>query len=381
MRVVICANTAWNLHNFRAGLIRALIARGMEVVAVAPPDSKHGPMLESLGCRFVPLPMDSKGTSPLGDLRLLLGFLGIFRRLKPDCFLGYTIKPNIYGSFAARVLGICVINNVSGLGTAFVSESWLTRVARSLYRLALSRSKVVFFQNRDDLDLFVESGLVRSEQVRLLPGSGIDLQRFAPVAIGRREAEGPVFLLIARLLWDKGVGEYVEAARRVKARLPSARFQLLGFLDVENRSAVNRDAVEAWVAEGLVEYLGRTDDVRPFIAGADCVVLPSYYREGVPHSLLEAAAMARPIITTDWIGCREVVDDGVSGYLCAVRDPASLATAVLRFIELPLRERLAMGAAGRAKMEREFDEKFVIDAYLEAIIAGRHWSNSTDHTN
>lgn len=367
MRVVICSNTAWSLYNFRAGLIRSLLAHGMEVVAVAPPDSKHATLLTGLGCRFEPMPMDNKGTSPVADALLTARFARLFRRLKPDWFLGYTIKPNVYGSLAARLFGIPVINNVSGLGTAFIRHGWLTRVVSALYRVTLGSSRTVFFQNPDDLSLFVDAGLVRREQARLLPGSGIDLQRFAPVATGlRRESEGPVFLLIARLLWDKGVGEYVEAARLVRAKLPEARFQLLGFLDVENRTAVPRADVDAWGREGLVDYLGAAEDVRASIAAADCVVLPSY-REGTPRSLLEAAAMAKPLLATDVPGCRTVVDDGVNGFLCSARDPKALADAMIRFAKLDPQARQLMGDASRAKMEREFDENIVIDAYLDAL--------------
>jgi glycosyltransferase involved in cell wall biosynthesis len=204
--------------------------------------------------------------------------------------------------------------------------------------------------------------------VAVLPGSGIDLERFRPVTdpeIGAA-ARPVVFLLVARLLWDKGVGEFVEAARRIRAERGDASFCLLGFLDAHNQTAIPPGVVEGWVAEGLIEYLGATDDVRPFLAAADCVVLPSY-REGTPRSLLEAAAMGRPLIATDAPGCRDVVEEGVNGYLCAVRDPASLAAAMTRFLDLDLEARAAMGQASRAMAERDYDEALVIDAYRRAI--------------
>lgn len=365
-KVVISINTSWNIVNFRAGLMRALQRRGFEVVA-ASPDDGYAARLSEIGCRHVPLAMDNKGTSPLRDAALFFRYLGLMRRERPVIYLGWTIKPNVYGSLAARLLGIPTINNVSGLGTAFLRDGWLTRVVKLLYRAALSRSACVFFQNRDDRDLFVGARLVRPEQARLLPGSGVDLDRFSPAPPAPRAAdEGPVFILIARLLWDKGVGEYVEAAQRVKAREPRARFLLLGFLDVENRTAVPRETVEGWEREGIVFYLGQTDDVRPHIAAADCVVLPSY-REGTPRSLLEAAAMARPLIATDVPGCREVVDDDVNGWLCKARDAEDLADKMLRFIAASEEQRLEMGRQSRLKAEREFDERVVIDAYLEAI--------------
>jgi len=365
-KLLLSANTSWNIANFRAGLVQTMVAHGFEVVAASPVDA-HAARLEEIGCRHVPLAMDNKGANPLRDAALFLLYLRLMRRERPDIYLGWTIKPNIYGSLAARLLGIPIVNNISGLGTAFLSDGWLTRVVKPLYRLALRHSSRVFFQNRDDCELFVSSRLVRPEQGRLLPGSGIDLDRFAPVPPAPRAAgEGPVFILIARLLWDKGVGEYVEAARRVKAQVPQARFRLLGFLDVENRTAVPHEVVESWEGEGIVDYLGQTDDVRPHIAAADCVVLPSY-REGTPRSLLEAAAMARPLIATDVPGCREVVDDEVNGWLCKVRDAEDLADSMLRFAQVSDERKLEMGRQSRLKAEREFNEHVVIGAYLDAI--------------
>jgi glycosyltransferase involved in cell wall biosynthesis len=220
---------------------------------------------------------------------------------------------------------------------------------------------VVFFQNEDDRDLFLSRHLTLASQVRVLPGSGIDLKRFAAQPMGNTSG-APVFLMVARLLRDKGVVEFVDAARKVRAIVPRARFQLLGALGTENRTAIDAGTIAEWVAEGVVEYLGHTDDVRPDIEAADCVVLPSY-REGAPRTLIEAAAMARPLIATDVAGCRSVVDDGVTGFLCKPRSAGSLSASCLRFIALPTQDRVRMGLAGRAKMEREFDHARVVAAY------------------
>lgn len=364
-KVLIALNTAWNLVNFRAGLIRGLLDADYEVVTVAPPDD-HVPRLRELGCRYVPLAMDNKGTHPGHDLLLSWRFWRLLRRERPDVFLGYTIKPNVYGSLAAHALGIPAINNIAGLGAVFIKQDWLTRLVRGLYRLALSRSKRVFFQNEDDRRLFVEGGLVRAEVTDRLPGSGVDLERFAFKPLVPSVPGGMRFLLIARMLRDKGVGEYVEAARRLRARCPDAEFRLLGFLDADNPSAISCAQMQSWVDEGVVVYLGASDDVRPHLADADCVVLPSY-REGVPRTLLEAAATGRPIITTDAVGCRDVVDDGVNGYLCRARDAADLADKLERMVLLAPEARAEMGRRGREKMEREFDERIVIRRYLAAI--------------
>jgi len=365
LKVLIALNTSWNLFNFRAGLIRALVAKGYEVVAVAPND-EYAPRLAELGCRFVALPMDNKGTHPGRDLLLFFRFFNLLRRERPDVFLGYTVKPNVYGSLAAHVLGIPVVNNIAGLGAVFIRDNWLTRLVRLLYKTALSRSRHVFFQNEEDMRLFVEQGLVAAEKVSRLPGSGVDLAAFRYAPMQPLENQTFRFLLVARLLWDKGVGEYVEAARMVRRKYPTAKFQLLGFLDVKNPTAVSNTQMDDWVEEGVVEYLGVADDVKPYMAAADCVVLPSY-REGVPRSLLEAAAIGRPIVTTDAVGCRDAVDDGVNGLLCRVSDAKDLADKLLRMIEMSPEERARMGLMGRRKMELEFDEKIVINRYLRVI--------------
>lgn len=367
IKVVIALNTAWNVLNFRSGLIRAFVAAGYEVVAVAPND-KYSDGLKTLGCRFVPLHMDNGGTNPVKDVLLLWRFLRFFAKERPDVFLGYTVKPNVYGSLAARWLRIPVINNIAGLGAAFIRGGMVMRIVRWLYRTALRRSAQIFFQNDDDRQLFVSGGLVPASKTALLPGSGIDLVRFASApmpAIGDDCATFR-FLLVARMLRDKGVGEYVEAARLLRKRWPQVEFCLLGFLDVKNPAAISRAEMDAWVAEGVVNYLGESDDVRSQLAAATCVVLPSY-REGTPRSLLEAAAMARPIITTDAVGCREVVDDGVNGYLCKVRDAADLAVKMEQMLFLSPEVRSEIGRRGRQKVEREFDEQIVIGKYLEAI--------------
>jgi glycosyltransferase involved in cell wall biosynthesis len=363
-KIVISINAAWNIVNFRLTLIEALRRAGHEVVALAPPDS-YSVRLIGLGIDYRPIAMDKKGVSPLADLFLLVRYWRALRDIGPDLFLGYTAKPNIYGSLAAHALGIKVINNVSGLGTAFIRDGLLTRIVSFLYRLAFRRSATVFFQNPEDRDLFVGKRLVAAGKARLLPGSGIDLERFQPAPDGPRD-QGFGFLLVARLLWDKGVGEFVEAARIVRRIYPQAQFRLLGFLDSANRTAVPRAQVERWVAEGVLDYLGAAEDVRPFLAAADCVVLPSY-REGLPRTLLEAAAMAKPLIATDVPGCRHIVEDGVNGLLCAVRDPESLAAAMIRMIEAPEDQRAGWGRAGRERAEREFDDRIAIDLYLKAI--------------
>jgi glycosyltransferase involved in cell wall biosynthesis len=372
-KLVISSNTAWSLFNFRAGLIRALVSEGYEVVAVAPYD-EYASRLATLGCRFIPLPMDNKGTHPGRDFLLLCRYWMLLAKERPAAYLGYTVKPNVYGSLAARTLGIPVINNIAGLGVVFIKDSFLTKVVKALYRLALSRSFRIFFQNEDDRKLFIQSGLVEKEKTDRLPGSGVDLSLYVPKVqapssnVVDGEKKGTFrFLLAARMLWDKGVGVYVEAARLVKQRYPHVEFCLLGFMDVKNPAAISREQMSEWNDEGVIRYLGVTDDMKAALAETDCVVLPSFYREGVPRTLLEAAAMACPVITTDAVGCREAVDDEVNGFLVHPRDPNDLAEKMVRMIKLSSEARALMGHAGRRKMELEFDEKIVIRRYLEVI--------------
>ena len=362
-RVVLAANSLWNIVNFRTGLIRALKAAGYDPVVIAPADPAMEPRLVELGAEHIAIPIDRAGTNPLADLRLVWTYRRLLKELGPFAYLGFTIKPNIYGGIAASLTSVPLIANVSGLGTVFIKRGALLAVVSRLYRFALKRAAVVFFQNLDDLELFVARRLVTRAQAQLLPGSGVDLDRFQPVAVPTGLT---TFLFIGRLLADKGVWEFVQAARMVRADVPGARFQLLGPLDEGNRSAIARADLDRWVAEGSVEYLGETEDVRPFIAQATAVVLPSY-REGLPRSLLEAAAMGRPLIATDVPGCRQVVDPGVNGFLSQARDPTSLARAMKDLIEASADERARMGAASRRMVEQGYSETVVIHAYLDAL--------------
>ena len=364
MHILITVNAAWNIWNFRRHIVDALIADGHRVTVLAPADDSVT-NLKSIGCHFLPLEMNVKGLNPLQDFKLIQRFKRVFRSERPDVILSYTIKNNIFGAMAAKAYKTPFVPNVTGLGTAFLSGGLLQAVAQGLYRKSFAPLSYIFFQNKDDQELFVKRGLVQSKQSYLLPGSGIDLEHFS-AAEYPKATKGPVFLMIARLLRDKGVIEFVEAARQIKSRHPQVRFHLLGATGSENRSAIDATTVQDWVAEGVIHYLGTTNDVRPAILDASCVVLPSY-REGAPRTLIEAAAMARPVITTDVPGCRAVIDRDVSGFLCQVRNAKSLASAIERFLELSPSQQQIMGRAGRIKMEREYDQVIVVQAYREVI--------------
>jgi glycosyltransferase involved in cell wall biosynthesis len=366
MRIAVMTNSAWSLVNFRLNLMRELQAGGHEVVAIAPQDAVQVAHLQTAGVRFIPVAISGAGTNPLHELQSVLALRHIFKVQGVDVVLSYTPKGNLYTALASLSLGVAFVPNVSGLGRAFIRKSWVTVVVKLLYRLTFGRAYKVFFQNLDDMHLFVASGLVSPTRCERLPGSGVDLSRFTFQPMPRHAQDAPVFLLVARLLWDKGVGEFVEAARQVRQQFPLVQFQLLGFVDVANPSAVSRAQVQAWEDEGLLTYLGSTDDVRPFLTQADAVVLPSY-REGVPRTLLEAAAIGRPVITTDAPGCRDTVVHGQTGLMCCVADAGDLARQMLAFIEMPSQDREAMGRAGRARIEAEFDERLVLRAYMAVV--------------
>jgi glycosyltransferase involved in cell wall biosynthesis len=360
--VVLSTNSGFNLLHFRGALLTGLQHAGYRVVAVAPRDG-HTLEFANWGIEFAPVRMARSGLNPLGDLRLLSDYLRVLRRLRPAVYCSFTIKPNVYGSIAARLCGVPSIANVTGLGTAFLAKGALWRLTRSMYRAAFKRSHAVYFHNGDDLRAFVEGGIVKPAQARVIAGSGIDLDHYRPAEF---PAGAPVFLFIGRLLRDKGVREFVEAARLVKAHFPHARFQLLGDIDLGNRTSVTATELRSWVDEGVVEHLQEQQDVRPFISAATAVVLPSY-REGMSRALLEAAAMARPLVGSDVPGVRELAEEGVTGARFAPRDSGSLAKAMERIAEASPETLRRYGANAREKVEREFSEESVVKTYLNAI--------------
>ena len=363
-KIAIVLNTSWNIYNFRLGLIRALKDAGNEVVVIAPYDKYSDILSEEF--EYHDIKINNKGTNPKEDIKTTIDFYKLYKKIKPDIVLHYTIKPNIYGTIACSILGIKTINNIAGLGTLFIKQNFVTKIAKWLYKYSQSKADKIFFQNSDDFEMFTSEGLVTKHKCDVLPGSGVDTNKFIPIDFESGDNTFR-FLLIARMLWDKGLGEYVEAARIIKKKYPSVEFQLLGFLDVINKSAISKEQMQQWVDEGLVNYLGVSDDVKVQIAKADCIVLPSFYREGTPRTLLESASMAKPIITTDNVGCRDVVDDGVNGYLCEVRNAQDLADKMEMMLNLSEDERKLMGEAGRVKMINEFDESIVINKYLKVI--------------
>jgi glycosyltransferase involved in cell wall biosynthesis len=360
--VLVAANSTWNLVHFRGAILRELKRRGLRVVAVAPLDHSAQD-LERIGVEVEPVAINARGVSPAADLRLVSDYKQIIDRVRPDAFLAFTTKPNIYGSIAAQARSVPVVNTITGLGTSFLTGRILQQIVTTLYRFALKHSYRVFFHNDDDKELFVGLKIVSGERADVVGGSGVDLQRFSP-APSKRASSHTTFLFVGRLLRDKGAGDFAEAARIVRSQR-SARFQMLGSAD-KHPKAVSDATLNGWKSEGVVEMLGTVSDVRPMIRMADCVVLPSY-REGLPRVLLEAAAMGKPVITTDVPGCRHAVQHGSTGLLCEPRSPSSLARAMLRIIDMAAEERAAMGLRGRDLVRRKYSEDGVVGQYLEVL--------------
>lgn len=363
MNIALVANTAWNLAHFRQNLIKSLISEGHRVTALAPTDPESEQLLMAWHCEFVPIQMDNKGSNPLKDLLLCAKLYGLYCQKKFDAVLHFTIKPNIYGSFACALANIPCINNVTGLGTVFIRSNLTSRIALLLYRVAFLFPQKVFFQNADDRDLFVKRKLVASSKTDLLAGSGVDTDFFMPVPKTNQKF---VFLMIARLLYDKGILEYIEAVRILKDENIDAEFWLLGKIETDQNLGVPRETLAAWEKENLIRYLGTSKDVREWIGQADCVVLPSY-REGTPRTLLEGASMEKPLIATDVVGCKEVVEDGINGFLCAVRNAKDLAEKMRLMRNLEEEKRAAMGKASREIAIRKFSEHLVIEKYKAVI--------------
>ena len=362
MKLILFANTDWYLYNFRRSLALALRDAGHKVLLISPP-GPYGEKLRALGLNWQPVPMDRRSLNPLREAALLWHLVRLLRRERPDAVHGFTIKCAVYGSLAARLAGVPArVNAVAGMGYVFISEAPKARllrpIVRSLLKLALGgRNARLILQNPDDVALFEQARLVDPEHIRLIPGSGVDCSRFLPD--GDREPGARMRVLLpARLLWDKGLAEYVQAARLLLGEGRPIDFLLAGDPDPGNPAAVPEAEVREWVAQGWVQWLGHVDDMPALLRSVEIVALPSY-REGLPKGLIEAAASGCALVTTDVPGCREVVTHEVDGLLVPVRDGNALARAIARFQEDPaLRTRLA--EAGRRKALDRFDERIVL---------------------
>ncbi len=369
MKILFSGNTAWGMYNFRRFIFESFIQKGNQVIVVTPEDKKYQKELNRIGCQCISIPINAKGKNPLYDFLTYLKYYKILKKEKPDFCFFYTIKPNIYGSMAAGKLNIPFIPITTGLGYTFLHKNIISKIAKILYKKAFKKANEVWFLNNEDVQSFQQEKIVMGKKLFLLHGEGIPTEHFEYQPF--TENTESIFLLSARMLWDKGVKEFVEAARIIKQKYPSTKFQLLGFVDNKNPKTIPLKQIQAWEKEGYVEYLGSTNDVRPYIYKSTCIVLPSYYREGIPFSLLEGAACGKPLITTDNIGCRDVVENGKNGFLCRIKDPYDLASCMERIINMPIDKLNEMGLYGRKKVEQEYDIHLVIEEYHKRIIPNK----------
>ncbi|MFD1094250.1 glycosyltransferase family 4 protein [Salegentibacter chungangensis] len=362
MTITILLNTSWNIYNFRLGLIKALQKEGHIIVAIAPYD-EYVPLLKSEGVECYSVSLNSKGTNIKQDLKLTKDYFELLKAIKPDMVLSYTIKPNIYGNLAANILKIPVINNVSGLGTIFIKKSLSTLVALALYKIAFLKSGWVFFQNNEDQGIFLKKKLQRFNKTSVIPGSGVDLNQFDII---RQKNSGMSVLFVGRLIGDKGIREFIEAGKRLHIKYPDVEFKIVGEFGYDNKTAVQKEELEEWLKLPQFNYLGKSDNMNAVYEETDIMVLPSY-REGLSRSLIEACAMKLPIVTTNVPGCKDVVQDGYNGYLCEPKNAIDLAEKIGKLLDASEENRLLLGANARKLAERRFDEKIVIDSYLERI--------------
>ena len=359
MKILVMANRDMGLYNFRFELLKTLLDAGHDVTIFLPEGPKVAPMVEA-GCRFIPMDIDKRGANPFHDLDTMLHFRRVMRAVKPDVALLYTTKVCVYGGIVAAWCGVPYLLNVSGLGTAVEQPGLIQRVTIGLYSRASRRADCVFFQSDSNRRFFDEHHMSYGHY-RMIPGSGVNLERWDPLPYPD-EANGLHFLFIARLIREKGIEEYIAAAAEIRKNYPNCFFHILGPCDGDYEQLLNDRQ-----ADGTIIYHGLVQDTREYLKWAHCTIHPSYYPEGISNVLLESAASARPVITTDRDGCRDTVDEGVSGFICKQRDVPSLVECVERFLALSTDERRAMGLAGREKVAREFDRRIVTEAYMQEI--------------
>ncbi|CAA6805696.1 MAG: Lipid carrier : UDP-N-acetylgalactosaminyltransferase (EC / Alpha-1,3-N-acetylgalactosamine transferase PglA (EC; Putative glycosyltransferase [uncultured Aureispira sp.] len=367
LKIGIVLNTAWNIYNFRLGLVNAFLAAGHQVYAIAPVDDFVSE-IEATGCTFIPVHhLSRKGMNPIQDLRFGYELYKIYQSKDLDVVLHYTIKPNIYGCLAAGRAKVKSISTVTGLGYSFLKEGLVNKIANRLYQMAFKSGTRIAFQNRDDKKLFEDLSLCPASKTTLIKGSGINTTHFKPMP-KKKTYEKLIYLFVGRLLYDKGVTELFEAAQQFKKQCPETEIWVVGAIDDGNPSAVAKAEVEAQEANGTIRYWGVSKDVRSIMQEADVVVLPSY-REGLPRVMLESLAMGKPIITTDTAGCRETIRDTKNGFIVPVKDAAALANAMFRMYQLSDEARQEMGRFGREMALQEFDEQAIIKRYFEEIAA------------
>ena len=363
-KIAIVINSSWAAYNFRFNLAKYLKAHGFSVVFIAPFDLHYSKII-SREFDFHHLDLKPQGLNPFKDIKTLISLYFIFKSANVDIALNFSVKANIYGSIAAWLNNISCVSNISGLGTVFIRKSLSTEIVKIMYRFSLKLNSVVFFQNHADQKLFTRNNLLAAHISQVIPGSGVDINKFKAVKLMPNKSHLK-FVFVGRLIADKGIKEYIEAIKVVKKTNLAIEFLILGSTENTNATTISNHQVMEWVDAGIVKYLGASDHVEKVLSDCDCVVLPSY-REGLPRSLLEACCMGKPVIATDVPGCSDVVDDGINGFLCSVRDAQDLAQKIIKMATLTFDQRVQMGLNGRRKVLEHFDENLVLKKYLRTV--------------
>lgn len=361
MKIFFTANVLWDIYIFRGGVIKALVEAGHDVTVVAPYETRVD-IKKELGVKVININLNKRGMNPVEDLKLLHELYKIYKQEKPDIVFHYTIKANIYGTLAAHFAKIKSVAVLTGLGYAFVTDSLVSKIAKFLYKISLPMAEEVCVLNEDDKNLLVSEKIIKAEKVFILPGEGVNTEKFAPMKKSENHNKKTIFLMIARAFFDKGVKEYVEAAEKIKSLYPDTEFEFLGALGGNSVAGIDEAQMKSFVDKGIINYLGTVNDVREIIKNADCIVLPSY-REGISRTLLEGGSMEKPLIATNVTGCKNIILDNVTGFLAEPKNSEDLAEKIEKFLSLSEKEREEMGKAGRKYIQENFDEKIVIDIY------------------
>ena len=363
--VTLSANTSWYLYNFRQSTIKRLIGKGYRVVCISPFD-EYSKELMDLGCEYYDLEMQNKGTNPFKDIKTFLKLLFIYLKLKPFAAFHFTVKNNIFGTWAGLISNTPSINNVSGLGTAFIRDGLISIVVRLLYKCSQPFAHRVYCQNPEDFDLLIHKKLVNKDKLFLLPGSGVDLKRFNSDSVNHSKNDQFTFLYVGRILADKGLFELIKAYKNLKIKKINCELWICGILNAENISSISKTQIEDWKDIPGIRWLDQEKYIENIYKQVDCVVLPSY-REGMPKTLLEAGSMGLPSVATDVPGCRNIIQDNVNGFLCRAKDARDLEQAMIKALNLSRNDYEKMSINARNIVKNNFDEKIVIDSALNAL--------------
>lgn len=371
--IILVANTTWNIYNFRLNVLQKLLSEGHQLMVIAPVDEYLEYKEKYPEVKHIPLKsMDRDSKNPIKDLILTIELWRKYKSLNPDLVIHYTNKPNIFGGIAAKLLGVNSVAVVTGLGYSFIHGGALSSLVNQLYKFSGKFHKRFIFENEDDKKLFIDSKIVKKENAFSVKGCGVDTHYYTPSPNGIH-SDKITFTFVGRLLYDKGITEFISAAKEIKGDFPQVQFDVIGEFDSDNPSNIDKDYLVQWVDSGVIDYKGFVKDIRPFLKHSDCIVLPSY-REGMPRTILEGLAMGKPVITTDVPGCRETVVEGTNGYIVPVRDKVALKKAMQTLINLSPEERKAMGSRGRSLAVNVFDDKLIakeIHQIIQPLIDGK----------